>query len=92
MERHHKNNKALIEQMMARLDKYETVQKQDRGDVSTPEAIKDLEEEKKQLINKINSTKRKVDGEPGFEELLEVTQKLRLEQEEEMKLMTFDAS
>jgi len=49
--------------------------------------VTQLEEEKKQLINKINSTKRKVDGEPGFEELLEVTQKLRLEQEEEMKLM-----
>merc|ERR1711865_784490 len=49
--------------------------------------VTQLEEEKKQLINKISTTKKKVEGQPGFNELLEVTQKLRLAQEEEMKLM-----
>lgn len=49
--------------------------------------VTQLEEEKKQLINKINSTKKKVADQAGFQDLLEVTQKLRLAQEEEMKLM-----
>jgi intraflagellar transport protein 81 len=84
----------LYEHYKALKEEFKTIHKQaeqmkKRG--PQPQELKaqvtQLEEEKKQLINKINSTKKKVDGEPGFNELLEVTQKLRLEQEEEMKLM-----
>lgn len=75
-------------------EEFKTVHKQLdslKASGSQPQELKSqvtqLEEEKKQLINKISNTKKKVQDQPGFQDLLEVTQKLRLAQEEEMKLM-----
>jgi intraflagellar transport protein 81 len=49
--------------------------------------ITQLEDERGQLINKINRNKSKMQYEDGFNELLEATSSLRKEQEEESKLM-----
>lgn len=49
--------------------------------------IAQLEEEKGQLIEKINNLKRKTEDMPGFKELYDVTSALRREQEDETKLL-----
>jgi len=49
--------------------------------------IHQLEEEKTQLLEKINYLERKTDSIPGFTELYEATSALRKEQEEEAKVL-----